>query len=236
MIVYKTTNLINGKIYVGQDSHNDSNYLGSGKILKQAINKYGRQNFQKETLCECKTKEELNEKEIYWIKKLNSQNRNIGYNITDGGNWGDALTNNPNLEKIKKKISDSLKKYYENNPERIKILSEQARLRKGNKNSFYGKKHSEDSKKKMRNSNQWLNKKLPIEIKQKISNTLKEKFKGINNPCATKYFIKTPKGEIVEIISHKKVKEYLSCSNIFFHKKKHKGYILVNKIRINKNK
>jgi hypothetical protein len=48
MIIYKTTNLINGKMYVGQDSHNNPLYLGSGKVLGLAIEKYGIENFKKE--------------------------------------------------------------------------------------------------------------------------------------------------------------------------------------------
>ena len=43
MIIYKTINKINNKIYVGQDSKNNYNYLGSGKILKKAINKYNKE-------------------------------------------------------------------------------------------------------------------------------------------------------------------------------------------------
>jgi len=58
MIIYKTINIVNGKIYVGQDAHNNPNYLGSGYILKKAIEKYGRENFKKEILEECNTKEE----------------------------------------------------------------------------------------------------------------------------------------------------------------------------------
>ena len=42
MIIYKTTNLINHKIYIGQDSNNNPNYLGSGHLVKQAINKYSK--------------------------------------------------------------------------------------------------------------------------------------------------------------------------------------------------
>lgn len=51
-IIYKTTNLINGKIYVGMHSTDNLNdgYLGSGWILKQAIKKYGKENFKREVL------------------------------------------------------------------------------------------------------------------------------------------------------------------------------------------
>ena len=41
MVIYKTTNLLNGKYYIGKDEKNNSDYLGSGKILKLAINKNG---------------------------------------------------------------------------------------------------------------------------------------------------------------------------------------------------
>lgn len=50
MIIYKTTSLINGKSYVGQDSKNRSEYLGSGLLLNKVIKKYGRENFEKETI------------------------------------------------------------------------------------------------------------------------------------------------------------------------------------------
>jgi CRISPR/Cas system-associated endonuclease/helicase Cas3 len=41
MIIYKITNQVNSKIYIGQDKHNNPNYLGSGKILHLAFKKYG---------------------------------------------------------------------------------------------------------------------------------------------------------------------------------------------------
>ena len=45
MVIYKTTNLINGKIYIGKDSNNNEHYIGSGVKLLKAIKKYGRSNF-----------------------------------------------------------------------------------------------------------------------------------------------------------------------------------------------
>ena len=50
MHIYKTTNLINGKIYIGQEKGNNINYLGSGKILKLSVKKYGSENFTFEIL------------------------------------------------------------------------------------------------------------------------------------------------------------------------------------------
>jgi group I intron endonuclease len=99
MVVYRTTNLINGKIYIGQDSHNNPKYLGSGLLLKRAINKYGIDNFVKDILEVCKSKEDLNKREIFWIEKLNPV-----YNIAKGGNGGDTLSNHPDLELIKNKL------------------------------------------------------------------------------------------------------------------------------------
>ena len=84
--IYKTTNVLNGKIYIGQSTKDDDSYLGSGEIIKKAINKYGKESFIKEILLECKTKKELDEKEIFYIEKYNSTDKKIGYNISHGGN------------------------------------------------------------------------------------------------------------------------------------------------------
>ena len=75
-IIYKTINLINNKIYIGQDSKNRNYYLGSGKLIKRAIKKYGIENFKKEVIEEC-SKENANERETYWIKELKAYDRNI---------------------------------------------------------------------------------------------------------------------------------------------------------------
>lgn len=117
MYIYKTTNLKNGKIYVGQSIKNpeDSiNYIGSGKLLLKAISKYKFKNFKKEILEICETKEELNKKEKFWIKELKSLYLENGYNISKGGIFGDIISNNPNKKKIAKKISKS--NFGENNP------------------------------------------------------------------------------------------------------------------------
>ena len=89
MIIYKTINLINGKFYVGKDERNNPDYLGSGINLNRAIKKYGRENFIKETIEVCSTREELNEREKYWIKETKAQE--LGYNIADGGQGGNTM-------------------------------------------------------------------------------------------------------------------------------------------------
>lgn len=92
--IYKTTNKINGKIYVGQHIGTllDPEYYGSGKYLNNAIRKYGVNNFTVEVLEFCETKESLNQREIFWIHELQSQNHDIGYNISFGGDGGDTFT------------------------------------------------------------------------------------------------------------------------------------------------
>lgn len=91
--IYKITNLINQKIYVGKTTTTiekrwkthweDSTRLDiSNRPLYKAFNKYGKENFKIEELEECSI-DELNSKEIYWIEKLGSFK--YGYNATLGG-------------------------------------------------------------------------------------------------------------------------------------------------------
>ena len=64
--IYITTNMINGKKYIGQKIFDNkfNNYLGSGKLLKQAIKKYGKKNFYREIITITYNKNELNKLEI----------------------------------------------------------------------------------------------------------------------------------------------------------------------------
>ena len=86
--IYKTTNLITGLIYIGQRTFEGKilkdSYLGSGVVFLKSINKHGIENFSKEIL-EIVSREELNEREIFWIKFYNSTNEKVGYNISKGG-------------------------------------------------------------------------------------------------------------------------------------------------------
>jgi group I intron endonuclease len=113
MYIYKITNTINKKIYIGKSVENTNSniisYYGSGVLIARAIEKYGIDMFNKEIIDECKNNSELCEREKYWISYYNSTDRTIGYNISNGGDGGDTLSNHPELNLIKEKISNSLK-------------------------------------------------------------------------------------------------------------------------------
>jgi hypothetical protein len=97
--------MVNGKYYIGKDSKNHKNYLGSGIAIKKAIEKYGKQNFIKEILYYCKDIDGLNKKEAEIIneKIINDPN---SYNLALGGQGGD-------LSKFNKKINNRLGKKWE---------------------------------------------------------------------------------------------------------------------------
>ncbi len=128
MVIYKTTNLINGKFYIGKNKNNNNWYLGSGKLLLYAIKKYGKENFKKEIIEVCNSLEHMSEREIYWIDKLNSRDRNIGYNIQIGGDGGDNYKNlaPEQLIEVKKKISEGVKRSIANGKKCVGFTSKTA--------------------------------------------------------------------------------------------------------------
>lgn len=100
--IYLTKNLVNGRLYVGKHKSEkyDSQYFGSGKILLQAIDKYGIQNFTNEIIYEAKTEEDLNQKEIQYISEYRRKYGKLMYNIAFGGDGGDIFTNKSEKEKM----------------------------------------------------------------------------------------------------------------------------------------
>lgn len=130
--IYKTTNLVNGKIYIGQKKGPEfyPDYKGSGKALWNAIRKYGWDKFKVEFLIPCFSQEELDAEEIFLIDWFGSRDRSIGYNISEGGTWGDVSLGMT--------------------PEEYQAWCDKNRAsHAGEKNHFYGKRHTEESKRKI---------------------------------------------------------------------------------------
>jgi len=110
-LIYKATNKINNKCYIGQTINKidlriaqhkcDANSNKYNMIFHKAIQKYGFDNFEWEVLAECNNND-LNEQEKYWIKYWNS-NRINGYNMTDGGE--SHLKNYKHNQETKDKMS-----------------------------------------------------------------------------------------------------------------------------------
>lgn len=152
MIIYKATNKINGKVYVGQTIQglNDRKYSHKRHSFKKnspahfhrAIRKYSFKSFKWEIIDKAKDRKELNNKERIWIKYYDSFNKENGYNSTYGG---DSIEFR---DYIKKKISLTLKGR--------KITKAQSGARSirmsGYGNHFFGRKHSEETKKRISES------------------------------------------------------------------------------------
>ena len=92
--IYITINRKNGRAYIGKKhfNHGWEDYLGSGKIIKQAIKKEGEDNFYKVIIGFAKTEEELNDMEKEIIEVNNATSNIDFYNISDGGNGGNAFS------------------------------------------------------------------------------------------------------------------------------------------------
>lgn len=109
--VYKITNIINNKVYIGITSRDvELRFIehksrarceGYGHYLHMAINKYGEENFIVETLHTTVDIEEALEIEYELIKYYNSTNKQYGYNLTDGGQYTKVT------QEVKDKISNS---------------------------------------------------------------------------------------------------------------------------------
>lgn len=180
MIVYKATNTINGKIYIGYTTKTlekrkkehlyksrcktDNQYF---YLFREAIRKYGFKNFKWEIIAECKNIEECCSLEIEFIKKLNSISP-VGYNLTNGGNGGSPS------EQTKNKISKSVKFFWDNNKskhpwynisnnKRSEWARKSWKIKKENNYKPKGINHSEESKNQMSvtknklNSLNWIN-------------------------------------------------------------------------------
>ena len=212
--IYKTTNLVNNKIYIGQkksDKFLEEAYLGSGVRLRSAIQHYGLQNFKVDLIEKCTTKEELDEREKFWIKKYNTRDLLIGYNIAPGGqascwNKGKHLS-----KEHKRKISESEKgkKHTNEAKEKMRKAKQNISYETRKKMSLakqrehhpnYGKQLSEETKEKIRKSKE----NMSAEYREKLSAAHKGK------PSSIKGKIAITDGYTVKYIFKNELNNYIS--------------------------
>ena len=151
-IIYRTTNIVNGKIYIGKHQTKDveDGYLGSGIALEKAIKKYGKASFKKEVLFVFDSEDEMNQKE----KELVTESfiaSNSNYNMGVGGEGGSHFKGKKHSEETKTKLSEMAKK----------------------------KRHSAEAKKKISESNR--RRVLSNETKQKLSEKAKLRFSSVES-------------------------------------------------------
>ena len=188
-VIYKITNQINGKSYVGQTTTSLSQRMASHRransVIGKAIRKYGWENFSVEVLEECDTKEQLNEREIFWIAALNCKTPN-GYNRSDGGEGATGVECTPEtrakfsaIHKGKKqpprspqhcaKISAANKGKHLTPATKAKISLAMT----GENNPFFGKRHTAESIARMSESHRgntaWIGRKHRKDSKAKMS-------------------------------------------------------------------
>jgi len=193
--IYETANIINGKKYIGkhQTDNLDDGYIGSGIVLRRAIDKYGVENFTKNILVFCENKKELDQLERdlinediilsneYYNVALGGQGGNLGKLVNDkiGKKMSICLKGKPKSDSHKLNLSISMagrkqdpnivKKRAKAWSDKVNKMGAERRKEvfghEGSNNGFYGKSHTE-------------------ETKDKIRKTIGNSRKGNNNPNA----------------------------------------------------
>jgi len=185
--VYKTTNDVNGKFYIGAHQTLDLNdgYLGSGKYLNNAINKYGREHFSKKILNYFESAEDMygHEKSLITQDLIESDDC---YNLVEGGTGGSIIKNRkpfygPHTEETKIKISkknfgrihsaQSRANMSNNSWARIDPEVQRIHARYAAKMSWLNKRSS------------WTNSEFSFKRREKISESLKKYF-ATHDHCA----------------------------------------------------
>jgi group I intron endonuclease len=168
-IIYLIKNEINNKIYVGQTIRSLRDRIreyekGFGNVyLNNAFKKYGWSNFKFEVIDTAENLEELNEKEISYIKKYNSNNKEFGYNIESGGK--NAIPDTETLEKMSKSHLGIVQSEEWINRRIAKAGTDEAKK--------YGKTKTEDEKTQLsiNSPKYWKGKSRDTKTKEKISKT-----------------------------------------------------------------
>jgi hypothetical protein len=163
--VYRTTNTVTGRFYIGVHKTNNplDDYLGSGLALKEAIKKYGRKTFTKEVLFSFEHRDDAYAKEKELVTKVLIESGQV-YNIATGGvpsidwgnrrkatalrgeehpQWGKKLT-----EEERRQRSETLKRTYAEKPRDPSTWEKGAAKRRGVPSPVKGRPQSEESNRK----------------------------------------------------------------------------------------
>lgn len=198
MIIYKATNTINGKSYIGKTSdtlekrikEHEYHSVKKDWLFYRAIRKHGFTSFTWDTLFRCDSENELDQKEIELIS-LNTD----GYNIARGGSGGDTFTNNPRKEILRENVSRFHKGKKLSEEHKRKISEAHKNKKKpwskenakkmvlsntGKPSKLKGSQLSEEHKKKISDGNVGKKKVFTEEHKINLSKAGKERFKDGN--------------------------------------------------------
>lgn len=194
--VYKITNNINGKVYIGKHSTNniDDGYMGSGKIIKQAIRRYGNENFEFIILKSFKTQSDAYAYERLLVNEdfVNSPNT---YNLTIGGGV-------------------IPKKYNISDAGRMKLSRDRSYV--GINNPNYGKGYKQSGERNGRHRNNYKGDygKLSENISNALKNSTLNK-KGLNS-ASKKYYIIDTTTNIVIDLKRGYLYEFCNDNNIYY--------------------
>lgn len=163
--VYKTVNKVNGKFYFGvhQTANPDDGYLGSGKLIKRAIRKYGAEGFRKEIIAVFEKSQDAYKLERELVGGVIGTE--LCYNLKAGGEGGFDWINRNGLDLIgRMKGIAAIQEEAKKDPQRLKKIWSDAglkglrspRRKKATHASFAGKKHTEEAKSKIGLANKML--------------------------------------------------------------------------------
>ena len=186
--IYMLTDTRNGKKYIGQHNGSRKSYWSGGLIPNRIADVHGKDIFERVILEDNVLNEDLDEREKYYIKTYNTINE--GYNITEGGEGGDTISNHPNKEDIVRRISETLKGrvFTDEHKEKLRLnhMSKDPDNRKKLSEALRGYNKTEEHKSKISKTISELNKKLgrwsgddnPLKdqkIRERISNKNRER-------------------------------------------------------------
>ena len=217
--IYKITNIKTGKVYIGKTTKSLNDRLqgqinnadkGNNFKLSFAIRKYCKENFIIEPIDFAETRDELNEKEVYYISEYKSLED--GYNMTIGGEGGNTYIDKSDeeMKTISEKISTALRKNNGNHGQFV-----------GPKNGMYGKHQTPEAKEKISKASK--GRKFSKEHNRKISEYYKGRKKHYLHPHTKLFVTNIETNEICvktakEVVTMFNLQNYIELKNIVDNK------------------